>query len=599
MSSAFTSVIICTRDRHASFQRSLGSVLAQRADDFEVIVVDGSSPPVELPEDAPVPLRVIREQCSGEGSARAAGLRAASGDLIAWCDDDAVWTPDHLEVLRAALLADPALALVAGAGPPVMFTPVDDRRRNGSVAHPPPEGFLLPASDVLHRKHAAWDAGGFDFSLGAYAGGDLWARIIRIGAWRQVPQVVTIHQRAEPIALPDTRRKAAQRLQHAWRDDAQRWERARTRLRARAAGYVPFDPDTWRDGRRELIFATHMHEHISFAAVARQLIARLTAHGVQVTTGYDGRDPIPPGWEGIASRSIEPRNRLALVYEPPDDRAALGCERVVRYAMWETTVVPPSQVAEINGTLTMLYVPSRANACIARENGVDVPVRVLHHGVDPQRFPLLERPRRGTEPFVFGCYATLQTRKGTDLLIRAFLEEFAPSEPVRLALKHTYDRCRDYAPSDPRITLTTGFFEHAQLLEYLQGLDAFVLPTRGEGFGLTGLEAMATGLPLICTPWSGPADYLDPVDTYPLRYQLQETGGIHFGFRRQFGYWAEPDIQDLRWLMRYVYEHREEAAAKGLRASARVHRDWTWDRAARQVIADFDLLAQGLTPAAD
>jgi glycosyltransferase involved in cell wall biosynthesis len=267
--------------------------------------------------------------------------------------------------------------------------------------------------------------------------------------------------------------------------------------------------------------------------------------------------------------------------------------------MWETTTVPPEQVEDINTTVTMLYVPCRENATIARRSGIEVPVRVLHHGVDPARFPLLDRRRDSAAPFVFGCLAVLQHRKGTDVLIRAFLDEFAPEEPVRLLLKHTYDRCHDYAPRDPRITLITGFVDHAGVLDCLRRMDAFVLPSRGEGFGLTGLEAMATGLPVIATNWSGPAEYLDPADSYPLRYHLVDTGGLRFNFRRQFGQWAEPDLAHLRALMRHVYEHREEAAAKGRLASARVHRDWTWDRIARQLIADFDLLAQGATPESD
>jgi len=141
-----------------------------------------------------------------------------------------------------------------------------------------------------------------------------------------------------------------------------------------------------------------------------------------------------------------------------------------------------------------------------------------------------------------------------------------------------------------------GFWGDADLLEFLRKIDAYILPSRGEGFGLTGLEAMATGLPLIATNWSGPADYLDPADSFPLRYTLEDTGGEWFGDRRQWGYWAEPDIQHLRELMRYLYEHREEGIARGRRASARVHRDWTWQRIAQQVIDDFDLLAQGATP---
>jgi glycosyltransferase involved in cell wall biosynthesis len=124
-------------------------------------------------------------------------------------------------------------------------------------------------------------------------------------------------------------------------------------------------------------------------------------------------------------------------------------------------------------------------------------------------------------------------------------------------------------------------------------MDAFVLPSRGEGFGLTGLEAMATGLPLIATNWSGPVEYLDPADSYPLSYELVDAEGIEVLGVRYFGQWAEPNYEHLRNLMRWIYEHPEEAREKGRLASLRVSKEWTWDRVARQLCHELDELAEG------
>jgi glycosyltransferase involved in cell wall biosynthesis len=134
------------------------------------------------------------------------------------------------------------------------------------------------------------------------------------------------------------------------------------------------------------------------------------------------------------------------------------------------------------------------------------------------------------------------------------------------------------------------------VIDFLAGLDSFVLPSRGEGFGLGGLEAMATGLPVIATNWSGPTEYLDPVDSFPLAYRLVNAAGTESHGYRYFGEWAEPDEEHLRTLMRWIYEHRAEARAMGLRASARVHADWTWDRVIRQLVADLEIIAAGASP---
>jgi glycosyltransferase involved in cell wall biosynthesis len=130
-----------------------------------------------------------------------------------------------------------------------------------------------------------------------------------------------------------------------------------------------------------------------------------------------------------------------------------------------------------------------------------------------------------------------------------------------------------------------------RLLDFLKQMDVFVLPSRGEGFGLCGLEAMATGLPLIATNWSGPADYLDAEYSYPLSYRLVDAQGIESNHVDYFGCWAEPDYEHLRYLMRWLFENRSEASEKGRIAAERVHEKWTWDRVAKQMRDDLDAVA--------
>lgn len=590
METPFTSVVLCTRDRPAGFQRALASVLAQDTGNFDIVVVDGSHPPVELPGHTRVPLCRIGAERNGEGAARAAGLAQARGPLVAWCDDDAEWTPDHLRLLREVLLARPDADMACGWSNPATL------RRSRSVwdgGEPP--CFRLPAADVLHWAAAARRAGGFDPQLPVFAAGDLWSRIAEGGRVATLRQRVTMTRRAAPLVTQDVRAETLARLRRDWNVVAQKAQGVRRRLRAHVPARVQFNPATWTPPRRELHLQTITALPSSYAVVCHALVPALAACGVQVRLGEKLDAGTPPEIARYAA-SVDPQERLTLLFDYRTGPAALRGERVVCYTMWASGRVPPEQVAEINRAACMVYVPCHENVRFAEESGIEPPVRVLHHGVDGAQFPVLERPRRPGDPFTFGSTSVFNFGKGIDVLVRAFLAEFGPREPARLRLNHSHGVLAVDIPDDPRIHYTNTFLDRQGLLQFFGGLDAYVLPTRGEGFSLTGLEAMATGLPLIATNWSGPAEYLDPDDSYPLRFHLGQAAGKWMHGQRMWGDWAEPDIDHLRELLRWLFEHRDEAAQAGLRAAARMRRDWTWERVARQVIGDFDLLARGITP---
>jgi len=100
------SVIIPTFRRPDSFLRAARSVFAQAGvEDVELVAIDnspeGSALGVfrQLTADAPIPFRWAHEPKPGVANARNAALKLASGDLIAWLDDDEEASPHWLEAL--------------------------------------------------------------------------------------------------------------------------------------------------------------------------------------------------------------------------------------------------------------------------------------------------------------------------------------------------------------------------------------------------------------------------------------------------------------------------------------------------------------------
>ena len=96
-------------------------------------------------------------------------------------------------------------------------------------------------------------------------------------------------------------------------------------------------------------------------------------------------------------------------------------------------------------------------------------------------------------------------------------------------------------------------------------VDAFVLPSHGEGWGRPHVEAMSMGLPIISTFWSGPTAYMTNQNSYPLRIKgLIPADAPDTMFKGHK--WADPDRDHLRELMRHVMSHPDEARQKGIQA---------------------------------
>ena len=278
----------------------------------------------------------------------------------------------------------------------------------------------------------------------------------------------------------------------------------------------------------------------------------------------------------IGSARSRPVNQAgAMVWhdQPRDQWLHTPFQKNICIIPWETTVIPHSWIGKING-FDALFTTCKENIEAFRNSGVKIPIELIHWGVEPKAFYPLERnPNR---PFTFGTMGVLTERKGTDLLLAAFKEEF-PRENVRLLCK-TSSPIWPFPFNDDRIKLMTGQMTQPELMtEFFSEVDCFVFPTRGEGFGLTPLEAMATGIPAIVTGWSGPMEYMTPEVGWTIDSTLaRATPFTDNVYHEECGNWAEPSKEHLKSLMRYAYEHQEEVKKKGEAAAKYVQEQWLW-----------------------
>jgi glycosyltransferase involved in cell wall biosynthesis len=112
------SVIIAAYNSGTWLTETVESALAQTWPRREIIVVDDGSTPDLRPLLEPYKSAVsyIRQENAGAGAARNTGIRAASGDFIAFLDHDDVWLPDKLSTQIAVAERHPESGLIVCDG---------------------------------------------------------------------------------------------------------------------------------------------------------------------------------------------------------------------------------------------------------------------------------------------------------------------------------------------------------------------------------------------------------------------------------------------------------------------------------------------------
>jgi glycosyltransferase involved in cell wall biosynthesis len=188
------SVIIPAYRASRDIADALASVFAQTFTDFEVLVVDDGSPDAVELEAAIAPFRsrihFIVQANRGAGAARNAGIRASTGQLIAFLDADDRWAPDFLARQVALLESNRRCALVYCDALLSGDTPLAGRRFMDTA---PSDGEVtlisliqqrcnIALSTVVARRQSLVAAGLFDESLRRGQDFELWLRLAWGGA---------------------------------------------------------------------------------------------------------------------------------------------------------------------------------------------------------------------------------------------------------------------------------------------------------------------------------------------------------------------------------------------------------------------------------
>lgn len=143
------------------------------------------------------------------------------------------------------------------------------------------------------------------------------------------------------------------------------------------------------------------------------------------------------------------------------------------------------------------------------------PSEVIMHGIDTQEYaPAADRAalraKLGVpDALLIGCYGRIRAQKGTDAFVEALIPVLqATPEAHGLVMGRAVDKDQGFLDGLKARVAEAGLTERIHFLpevpveamaDWYRVLDLYVAPQRWEGFGLTPIEAMACGVPVVAT----------------------------------------------------------------------------------------------------
>ena len=365
----------------------------------------------------------------------------------------------------------------------------------------------------------------------------------------------------------------------------------------------------------DLSWQSIMNFPTGYATSCRGLLRALDGRGVRVRYSYvyGKGTPFPvaePADSGdyvlnvIAGRKRRWRPKVAVVYGQGDVFHRNRGRYRVGYTMLEVDGFPRRWVEAANA-MDEVWVPSTFNRDGFQRCGAKRPIHVMPLGVDVEHFhPEIRAHRNPHGDFVFLANFEWGERKAPEVLLRVFNRTFRRGEPVVLVCK-TINRdpwvnvrsriaALRLRESGGRILfLHNRVLPHHELGSLYRSADCFLSVSRGEGWDMPLMEAMACGLPAIATDWGAHRDFTSEELCYLLRIRgVVSAGDARCPYYDGFS-WADPDPDHLAFLLRHIVENRAEAARKGLRAATEMVRRWTWAHAAERMRERLEAIVAG------
>lgn len=263
------------------------------------------------------------------------------------------------------------------------------------------------------------------------------------------------------------------------------------------------------------VIAPNLKRRLSGVTATVVRLVPIQARQIGIVTTGPGLPPDLPHVPLTACLTL-PRDRWRVWHARRNTEMALGL--ILRHVLRRKLRLMFTSAAQRHHKGFTRWLIRQMEAVVATSDRaksyLQVPATVVMHGVDTQTFhPAPDRAalRRDLglpeDALLIGCFGRVRAQKGVDLLVEAACS-LLPSRPraqVIFTGRITDDNRAFHQEQMARLSAAgiadrvrfLGEIPWEDVVRHYQALDLFAAPARWEGFGLTPLEAMAAGVPVV------------------------------------------------------------------------------------------------------
>lgn len=353
---------------------------------------------------------------------------------------------------------------------------------------------------------------------------------------------------------------------------------------------VDRQPPLWGESERKLNLIGPFRSESGLGQAARASLEAIRVLSlpfthIDTTEKYPSRNSVDVG---LSTDTWGQIGDINLIHSNADEMLTLG-EGAFKHRFggrfnaamwfWETADLPRRSRPAFH-LVDELWVASRYQRDVFGQYA-RVPIHVVGLAADLPAQRRVDRAQLGWRPndlvflFVYDAlssYGRKNPRKAMDAFVSAFAPDF---EDVSFILKvsnlnkfpASQKEILGLAEQFPAITVIDEYMAREDVMDLMAASDVYVSLHAAEGFGLTLLEAMALGTPVICTAYSGNMDFTNERNSWLVDFEMVEiderTGPYPEG-----SVWASPKLDHATEVMRHVSDHRSEIEVRGRLAHA-------------------------------